>query len=821
MSEGRSAAGGPRSFGSLLRFHRERLGMTQDQLARRAHMGARTIRDLEAGRVRRPRGDSVRLLTGALGLSPDESQTFAAAARRMSAAREPRLVLPPDLRRASTTFVGRDRELAGIRALLRRPDVRLLTLTGSPGAGKTRLALEVAAAALGDYPDGVVVVALGSLTDPAQVMQAVRQALGLAEARDRPPLETVAAHCRDRRQLLLLDNLEHLLAAGPELADLLDRCPDLRILVTSRAAVRVRAEHECTIPPLRLPSAREERGGEPDVLSAVPAVALFLERAAAARPDFRLSAENASEVAAICRHLDGLPLALELAAPWVRLLTPGEILDQLDRRLELLVGGARDLPARQRTMRATLAWSCDLLDAEPRALLRRLSVFRGGAPLDALDPVCQAAGALPGGVLPHLAVLVDHGLVGRHEAAGGEPRVIVLETMREYGMELLAAAGEEEATALAHLEHYAGLAAGSDRGLREGAQASWLERLRRELDNVRAALGWAVERGRAETGLRLAAALWPFWNFGGNRREGLAWLSRLLAAGGPVEPAVRAEALKAAGNLTWSLGSHERSVVYLRESLAIFRELGDRRGVAEATRGLGNAVGAQGGHGEAIPLLEEAIALLRDLDERQFLAAGLTSLGMYVSRDGDRRRATALYGEALAIYRLLDNPLGMALCLTNLGHQAHIAGDLRLAQVRLEEAVAAARPLRAPFSLAAALANLGDVFRERGEVDAAGARYRESLALFAELGDPSGAASSLRCLAWVAWKEGRHARAARLYGAAEALRPAALAYDADDDLLHQRVRAALRECLGAGAFAAAHEAGGRLSLEQAAAEAAA
>jgi predicted ATPase len=806
-------------FAELLAGHRGAARLTQEELASRAGLSPGAVSLLERGARTAPRRRTVARLAAALRLSPAESQAFAAAARRRSAARVPRFPVPPELRISATAFFGRERELAGVRVLLRRPDVRLLTLTGSPGVGKTRLALEVAAAVADDYRDGAAIVALGSLTDPTQVMRAVQQALGLVEARNRPALETVATHCRDRHRLLLLDNLEHLLAAGPELAELLDRCPELQMLVTSRAAARIRVEHELAVPPLRLPSAGEERAAE--TLRSVPAVALFLDRAAAARPSFRLTAENAGSVAAICRRLDGVPLALELAAPWVRLLTPPEILDQLDRQLELLVDGPRDLPERQRTMRATLAWSCELLEAEPRALLRRLSVFRGGAPLDALDRVCQAAGALRGGVLQHLAVLVDHSLVGRHEAAGGEPRVTMLETVREYGSELLAAAGDEEATAIAHLEHCAGLAARSHRGMRTGAQASWLDRLRRELDNVRAALGWAVGHGRTDAGLCLAGAMWPFWDFGGHRQEGLSWLCRLLAAGGQVEPGARAEALKAAGFLSWQLGALEQSIAQLSESQAIFQELGDRRGVAEAVRGLGNATGAGGSHREAIPLLERAVGLLRDLDERPLLATALTSLGVYVSRDGDRRRATTLYEEALTIQRELDNSLGMALCLTNLGHQAQIAADLPLAQTRLEEAVGAARRLDAPFYLAAALANLGDVFRERGEAAVACECYREALALFAGLGDRPGVAGCLRCLAWGAWTAGQPARAARLYGAAEALRPAAIAYDADDDAFHEQVRSPLRQQLGEGAFAAAHEAGRRLSLDQAAAEASA
>src|SRR5215472_13477289 len=445
-------------------------------------------------------------------------------------------------------------------------------------------------------------------------MGTTRQALGLREVGGQTPLETVAAHCRTRQLLLVLDNFEHLLPAGPELVVLLARCPGLQALVTSRAALRVRPEHELSVPPLH-----EEASA-----------ALFVERAEAAAPGFRLTAANTSVVAAICRRLDGLPLALELAAPWVRLLTPEQLLERLDH----LVEGPRDLPERQRTLRAALAWSCELLAAEPLALLRRLAIFAGGAPLDAVEYVCQAARASPGGVLRHLAVLADHSLVGRQDVAGAEARVTLLESVREYARELLVSAGELEPTARAHLEHYAELAARSRGQLRRREQESWLERLRREHDNVRAALSWAEERGRAEVGLRLAGAMWLFWDYGGHRQEGLGWIERLLGAAGSAPPAVRAQALHAAGRLAEG-GSYELAIARHEESLAIYRALGDVQGVAEALRGIALAVGNQGDHGRAVRLLEEAVSILRGVQDPALLASALMNLGVASSHSGD------------------------------------------------------------------------------------------------------------------------------------------------------------------------------------------
>jgi tetratricopeptide (TPR) repeat protein len=563
----------------------------------------------------------------------------------------------------------------------------------------------------------------------------------------------------------------------------------------------VRAEHELWVPPL----------------DAEASVALFVERAEAS--GLRLAADDADAVAAICGRLEGLPLALELAAPWIRLLTPGQLREQLDRRLDLLVAGPRDLPERQRTLRGALAWSCELLEPPTQALLRRLSVFAGGAPLEALECVCQAAGALPGGVLRHLAVLVDHSLVRRQEVADGEPRVALLESVREYGRELLEAEGELETTALAHLEHYAALAERSRDQLRGKGQEAWLEWLRRELGNVRAALGWAKGHGHAETGLRLAGALWLFWDYGGHRREGLEWIRSLLAAAGSAHPATRARALHAAGRLAEG-GSCESSIPWLEESLQIYRELGDLRGAAEALRGIALAAGSRGDHARAILLLEEAASTLRALDDRAPLASALMNLGVEVSHHGDPLRATALYEEALELRRGAGDVLGAALCLVNLGGRARAAGELERARAHLGEAEELARRLGSPYHLAAALANLGDLARTRGDAAEAGARYGESLRLFAGVGERSGAGVCLRGLGWAAGDDGRPAEAARLYGAADALCPVAIAPDNGERAAHEQVRAALAARLGPEAYGAAHRAGMDLSLEEAVAEAA-
>jgi predicted ATPase/DNA-binding XRE family transcriptional regulator len=801
-------------FGELLSAYRAAAGLTQEELAARASLSVDAISLLERGVRSSPRSGTVRALVEALGLGRREREAFAAAARRPHRRRAPALRVPPDLRLPATPFVGRERELDRIRSLLARADVRLLTLTGSPGAGKTRLALEAAALLAGGYRDGAVVVTLGPLTAPELVMPAIRRSLELPEAATEPPLQTVVAHCRVRQLLLVLDNLERLLPAGSELAELLARCPGLQILATSRAALRVRAQRELPVPPLRLPTTDEERTREPAALLESPAVRLFLDRVEAAVPDFRLTAANTAAVAAICRRLDGLPLALELAAPWIRVLSPAALLARLDRRLDLLVDGPRDLPERQRTMRAALRWSYELLDPGPQALLRRLSVFAGSAPVDALDRVCQAAGPL-GNVLQHLSTLADHNLVRPLPADGHEARVTMLESVREYARELLAAAGELEATAQAHLEHCTDLAVAARGEIKGMAQAAWLDRLRREHDNLRVTMEWAAQHGRTEMGLRMTAALAAFWDFAGHRREGLSNLERLLAAGGDVDPSVRAEALHVAASLAWRLGASEQAVARQRESLALYRELRDPRGVANAMRGLGIALDLEGGYAESLRLFEEAVSLLRELGDRELLASALLNLGVGQARHGDPRRAVALYEEALAMYRDMGNALSTALCLVNLGNRAKSDGLVALAAARYEEAAAIARRLDSPVHLAVAAIGLGDIARLCGDTAAAAERYRESLRLFAGPEERQGVAVCLRMLAWVAWREERPDAAARLYGAADALWSDAASADEDEEWLHVQAATGLREQLGEERFVALRQAGGRLSWDEA------
>ena len=831
----------PAAFGGLLRAHRRAAGLTQEALAERAGLSARGIQHLEAGDTR-PYAATLEALAVALDLAPAERARLQAAGTAAPAPAHPDDPAdgPGALRRLGagagqanlplqlTSFVGRERELAEVARLL--GSSRLLTLTGPGGVGKTRLARQAAAAAGPAYPDGVWLVELGALADPALVAPAVATAVGVREVPGRPPGDTLAAALRPRRLLLVLDNCEHLLDGVVPLATgLLGACPGLRVLATSRAALRVSGEQECPVPPLALPD--PARPPDPAAVSQAEAVALFVQRAASVAPAFRLTAHNAAAVAAICARLDGLPLALELAAARVKLLPPEALLARLGSRLTVLTGGPRDLPARQQTLRATIAWSYDLLAPAEQTLFARLGAFAGGCTVEAAEAVGGAAGAPPGDVLDGLASLADRSLLQRQEAppdeepVPGGPRLVLLETVREYALERLTASGEEAEVRRRHAAFYLALAEASHAELEGLLDKAWLERLEREHDNLRAALDWS-ERGDGapsgvpgarEMGPRLAGALWWFWWQRGHLTEGRRWLERMLRL--PAGPAVRATALYGAGVLAFHQGDFERSAGYVEESLTLARETGEGRRAGWALHRLRLLAQIAGDYERAEALGAESVAVWRRLGASGApgLAIALLASGSVAQLQGDAARAAALAGEAAALLRDLgDRAAGLAQALRVLGSAASDLGDGAGARARLDEALALVRELGDRWGVVTVLRDVMVVEQRDGDTVAVAALGQECLRLLRDQGSRSGLDDCYERLAWVASARGDPLRAARLLGAAEAVRAATGARLAPVRRAdHEGVVVAVRAALGAAALAAARAEGQAMAPEQA------
>jgi len=632
-----------------------------------------------------------------------------------------------------TPLVGREEEVASVCALLRRPEVRLATLTGTGGIGKTRLALRVATELRGDFADGDCFVSLATLEDPALVVSTIAQALGLKESEHRTPFDQVQAALRDKRLLLLLDNFERLLPAAPQLTALLTGCPQLKMLVTSRAVLHLQGEYEFPVSPLALP----ELDPLPtlEVLASTPAVALFLQRAQAIRPTFQLRDANARAIAEICVRLDGLPLALELAAARCKLLTSQELHARLSHRLEVLTGGPQDLPPRQQTLRDTITWSYQLLDAGEQRLFRQLSVFAGGCTLVVAEAVCTA---LDGGerverLLERVTSLLDKSLLQTIQQEGKESRLVLLETIREYGLEALSGSGELEATCRAHALYYLRLAEEAESKLRGPQQAEWLGRLEREQDNLRTALQWALEHEERKLALGLGSALLDFWLIEGQISEGYTQLACALANSEGTEVLVLAKALGACGWLAWTQGDFSQAEKCCQKSLALYREEGETPGIALSLHRLGWVVHTQGDHTRARLLLEESLAYFRELDDSLGMGDALRALGNVSLIQGEYASACTLLEESLALYRKVGSTSGVAEALQQLARVLLFQGELARAESLVEEGLALFRQVGYKRGLAFALVTKGLIAFDLGEHAAAraGARalFEEGLAL--------------------------------------------------------------------------------------------
>jgi len=676
---------------------------------------------------------------------------------------------PTNLPVQRTGFVGREKEAAAAKELLLRQDVRLVTVTGPGGIGKTRLAVQVASGLVERFPGGTHFVPLSALSDPGLIASAIVQTLGIREAGGQSPLEILKGHLQDSLRapmLLLLDNFEHLVQAAPTVAELLVMGPNLKILVTSRAALHVYGEHEFPVPPLALPDPRSMPPVE--VLSQYPAVALFVQRAVAAKPDFELNRENASAVAEICARLDGLPLAIELAAARVKVLSPSSMLMRLASRLQLLTGGARDLPPRQQTLRAAMDWSHDLLSAAEQKLFRRLSVFVGGCTLEGAEAVCDTKGDLDLDLLDGMASMVDKSLAQQVEQAKGESRFVMLETIREYALEKLAASGEEALTKRAHAAYCLVLA---EEEPTEQDGTEWLERFAFEHDNFRAGLEWLTETGNAEWGLRLAAALFRFWEMREYLTEGRDRLGKLLKLPGSAVPTkARNRALFAAGVLAGEQGDYAAADALVRESLDIARQLLDKQGVAVSLNALAVNARGRGDVPVARSLFEESLVLWRELGDQKAVARSLSNLANIVKLQGDNARARSLYAECLSIFRGLGDRTGVAWSMNYQGDVARDQGDSAAARTLYEQGLAIFRELGDRWGIAGTLADLGGLAREQENYPSARSLYRESIKLFQELDHKRGIARLLECFACSAAVQLEAERSLRLAGAAAALR---------------------------------------------------
>jgi predicted ATPase/DNA-binding XRE family transcriptional regulator len=772
------------TFGETLRELRDAAGLTQQELASRAGLTAKAVSALERGERKRPYPHTVRSLAQALNLSDEQRASLLAAVPNRSTeapAAPPATSVkeqPPAMPSAApsaphTSLVGRERELSEIEGFLGQ--VRLLTLTGTGGVGKTRLALEAARRADVLFPDGVAFIGLAPLADAALVVPTIAQTLGLREIEGRSAREALYAYLKDKRLLLVLDNLEHLLEVVPEVISLLEGCPDLTVLATSRAPLRVRGEQEYPVGPLRVPD--PTRTPLLQEVSGAAAVELFVERARAASPSFDLTDSNAAAVAAICWRLDGLPLALELAAARARFLGPTALLSRLDRALE--AGGARDLPERQRTMRATLDWSHDLLHEPEKELFRRLSVFAGGWTLEAAEAVGEAEEVDGEDILALLGNLVEQSLVVAEGAADGSVRYGMLEPVRQYALEKLEESGEAEDARRRHAAFYLALVEEAGPELKGHDQAIWLDRLETELGNLRAAHSWSVDHGEGREIADSAWTSWTYWWLSGHLSEGRRWMEEALASESGMPATSRARLLTLAATLGQAIGDFESARLGNDESMELFRELDDTDGMYFAMGTAGLIALAQGQPDEALSLMEES---------------GERRLELF----GDRWASSAMFGFSATV------ALGQ--------------GDRARARRLAERALSLAREIGAREAVAVALPTLAGIARADGDLERAARLFEEGLVLSAEVGDGTNVAYYLEALAEISASEDRLERAARLWGAAGALLETieVIAYPhAADRTFYDRQLAAARARLDGRTWEAAWEEGRAMTAEEA------
>lgn len=701
---------------------------------------------------------------------------------------------PHNLPAQMTSFVGREAELAQIKALL--AEARLVTLTGPPGTGKTRLALELAITIYQQqYRDGVIWVSLAPVTDPRRVLNIIAQELDIrTEIDDEHLLAAMQDRLREKTLLLILDNFEHLLSAAPLVSQLLAAAPDVIILVTSREALRLYGEHEYAVSPLALPHNVHDSG--PDELLAYEAVDLFMQRARAVSPDLRLDETNAESIAAICVHLDGLPLAIELAAARIRFHAPQNLLIRLASRLEALSDGPRDLPARQQTLRATLAWSYELLDDAEKRLFARLGIFANGCTYAAAQSVC--GNGLGSNLIASLESLVAKSLITVQQPESSEARLMMLETIREFALEKLEESGELSVMQGRHARYFKALLSDAAQEYSGLSEPDWLARLEADHDNLRAVLQRSLRSGdSAQECLWLIANLARFWELKGHFSEARNWLDAVLALPGAAQPTpARADALFGIAENIYFQCDYAACQTLLEEALAIYQTLGDRQKIARTLISIGEVATEIGAYDRAPALFEQAYAIVHALDDRLGNARALTQLGFGALRVGKMGQAQQWLVEGLDLYQAEEDVVGEALALSGLGEIALRNGELEQATNLLTESFRLRNAIGHRWGMAATLGSLAWVMLRQGNLRRAQETLMESLRIRTDIGDRGGIAWCLEKLAEIAQRRDDPGQAIRLLGAASGLRARInSAIDPADQAAHsvriERLKAAL------------------------------